>query len=168
MTGRYLMVSSRDRRGLPELCTHDQERAYRTTAWCSHACSGDCRSNCTLTQWWDISQERARQLQWLSRGTLGRTGWETMRVELPLWSVVRTAQSSGLRWIGSWLRACGEDLWAVFWWVSAAAISWKKYPRLSSGKWWRLHICKSCFLWETLAPCYLMEGHHNRFTLNIL
>lgn len=34
--------------------------------------------------WWDSSQERASVLQWLGTGTLGRTGWESMEVELPL------------------------------------------------------------------------------------
>lgn len=125
------MVKSRDRRGLPQLYACEQERAYRTTAWssCAFFRSSWKPLHPHTEGWWDISQERAGVLQWMSRGTLGRTGWDTVGVELPLWPSCensRDAWSSGLGWIGCWLRVCGQDLWEVFWRVSAAALSWKK------------------------------------------
>lgn len=66
---------------------------------------------------WSPCAPTQRVLQWVSRDTLGRTHWETIGLELPLWSVCedsRDAWSSCLGWWGAGLepvaRICGQCL----------------------------------------------------------
>lgn len=77
--------------------------------------SGACGSPCTLTEgWWGVSQERARLLQWMSRGTLGRAGWGAMGVELPLWCSCENSRDAWSSWDGYGaglepvVRICGQ------------------------------------------------------------
>lgn len=53
-----------------------------------------------VTETWDSVQEWAGVLQWVGTGTLERTGWRSMDVELPLSSCKRAARIHGALWLG--------------------------------------------------------------------